>query len=433
VNTLTPLNVVTTSISAGATVPTAPTGALVYSSAAAALLQFNGTSWQALAGSGGGSSTLAGDGDVAISSPVSGNLLSYNGSKWANAAPSFADLTSAQTIAGIKTFSSPPVFSGASMTAGTLAPAALSTAAVLVSGAQTVAGVKTFSSAPVMSGASITNATIPNAALTQALAATSLALTDISLDVTLGQISLNNATSNMILYGTAGSGPPVFGSTRSGGTRLVIYPYLSSTTSDFAIGYNGGSLWSSVPNNGSQFQWYAGTTVVATLSGSGNLSVTGSAQALYVSASTYNGSAPQASCSIGYSSNGPIVYGGTTSQVLQLLTSNCAQYMPVNGGTYSPQSDAKLKDNIEDIHYGLADVLKLQPRRFSWIATGKPDIGFIAQEMQPNIPEIVTASELPGTPDEQILGINYSGIIPIIVRAIQELSAQFTAYVAAHP
>jgi trimeric autotransporter adhesin len=36
---------------------------------------------------------------------------------------------------------------------------------VLLSGAQTIAGVKTFSSAPVMSGASISNATIPNAAL----------------------------------------------------------------------------------------------------------------------------------------------------------------------------------------------------------------------------------------------------------------------------
>ena len=77
----------------------------------------------------------------------------------------YVDTTNNQTIDGIKTFSSPPVLSGASITASTIPNSALATSYVPASGASTIAGVKTFSSAPVMSGASITSATIPNAAL----------------------------------------------------------------------------------------------------------------------------------------------------------------------------------------------------------------------------------------------------------------------------
>jgi hypothetical protein len=75
-------------------------------------------------------------------------------------------LADAQTIAGIKTFSSPPVMSGASITASTIPSTAINnTTFVTLTGAQTVAGVKTFSSAPVMSGASITASTIPSTAI----------------------------------------------------------------------------------------------------------------------------------------------------------------------------------------------------------------------------------------------------------------------------
>ena len=95
------------------------------------------------------------------------------------------DLTTAQTIGGIKTFSSPPVMSGASITSGTitdssLASTFLKTSTALstycdLSNAQTVAGIKTFSSPPVMSGASITSASIPNSALASTYLTTSSA------------------------------------------------------------------------------------------------------------------------------------------------------------------------------------------------------------------------------------------------------------------
>ena len=77
----------------------------------------------------------------------------------------YVDLTTDQTIAGIKTFSSPPVMSGASISSATIPDSALVTSYVPASSASTIAGIKTFSSPPVMSGASITIGTIPSSAI----------------------------------------------------------------------------------------------------------------------------------------------------------------------------------------------------------------------------------------------------------------------------
>jgi hypothetical protein len=73
-------------------------GLLVYSVADTALYFWNGTAWTALAGGGGGSSTLAGDTDVTITSPTAGQVLTYSGTKWVNDPASGAPPTA---IAGV--------------------------------------------------------------------------------------------------------------------------------------------------------------------------------------------------------------------------------------------------------------------------------------------------------------------------------------------
>jgi hypothetical protein len=89
-----------------------------------------------------------------------------------------------------------------------------------------------------------------------------------------GQIYLNGSNGNRIDFNQNGDGPPTFG-TRSAGTKITIYPNISSVAVDYAIGYEFDTLWSSVPNTSRQFKWYAGTTNIATLTGAGNLTVTG--------------------------------------------------------------------------------------------------------------------------------------------------------------
>ena len=92
-----------------------------------------------------------------------------------------------------------------------------------------------------------------------------------------GQIFLNGATNNRIDFGVAGyAAPSLMGSGRSNGTKLVLYPSTVATELDFAIGIDLGTIWSSLATSSGQFRWYAGsTTPIATLSGTGNLDVSG--------------------------------------------------------------------------------------------------------------------------------------------------------------
>lgn len=76
------------------------------------------------------------------------------------------DTSTAQTIAGTKTFSSIPKSNGTVSASTDLTTKGYTDASyVNLTSAQTVAGVKTFSSAPVMSGASISSGTIPVASV----------------------------------------------------------------------------------------------------------------------------------------------------------------------------------------------------------------------------------------------------------------------------
>jgi hypothetical protein len=84
------------------------------------------------------------------------------------------------------------------------------------------------------------------------------------------QIILNNATSNWIAWPSVDSAPPSF-TTRSIGTKLLLFPQLSATVTDYAIGIDAGTMWFSVPAAANLFNWYVGTTSVMTLGGTGIL------------------------------------------------------------------------------------------------------------------------------------------------------------------
>jgi hypothetical protein len=83
-----------------------------------------------------------------------------------------------------------------------------------------------------------------------------------------GQIYLNGSGGNRIEFGTSGVAAPTT-TTRSIGTKIVLYPAVSPSGVDFAIGVESASFWQSIENSSAQFKWYAGTTQVASLSGAG--------------------------------------------------------------------------------------------------------------------------------------------------------------------
>jgi hypothetical protein len=89
-----------------------------------------------------------------------------------------------------------------------------------------------------------------------------------------GLILANNATSNLIAFNAAGVNPPTF-TTRSTGTKIVLYPGITGSAVDYALGIAGSILWNSVSTSSAQFQWFAGTTVVQAIDGVGNMSLGG--------------------------------------------------------------------------------------------------------------------------------------------------------------
>jgi hypothetical protein len=88
-----------------------------------------------------------------------------------------------------------------------------------------------------------------------------------------------------------------------------------------------------------------------------------------------------------------------------------------------PPSDERLKNNINDISWGLSDILKLRPVSFNWkddkISQGK-QFGFIAQEVREVMPEAI---KIFGE-DVKYLGLEKDAIYATLVKAVQELSAQ---------
>jgi hypothetical protein len=89
-----------------------------------------------------------------------------------------------------------------------------------------------------------------------------------------GSIYLSNATNARIEFAVNGVAAPAF-TTRSAGTKIVLYPQVGAAAVDYAIGIDSGTLWSSVATTAQQFRWYAGTTNIATLAGTGVLTATG--------------------------------------------------------------------------------------------------------------------------------------------------------------
>jgi hypothetical protein len=84
------------------------------------------------------------------------------------------------------------------------------------------------------------------------------------------------ATTPRIYFPTNGGGAPTF-TNRSTGTKIILFPNLLASAVDHAIGTESGATWySTAVNDSAHFhKWYAGTTNVMNLDGTGSLSVFG--------------------------------------------------------------------------------------------------------------------------------------------------------------
>ena len=90
---------------------------------------------------------------------------------------------------------------------------------------------------------------------------------------------------------------------------------------------------------------------------------------------------------------------------------------------FSNASDRRLKKDITSTKYGLKTILKLAPVDYLLKSNNLSQIGFIAQDLKPIVPEAVNGTE--GDLEKgETLGITYTTLIPILTKAIQELKKE---------
>ncbi len=95
----------------------------------------------------------------------------------------------------------------------------------------------------------------------------------------------------------------------------------------------------------------------------------------------------------------------------------------LGGGSWSVESDARLKKNVADLHGSLDRLLRLRSVSFEYLDPAKgvgpgPQIGFIAQEVREVLPQWVTAG-----PDG-MLAVGVTGFESLTVDALRELRAE---------
>lgn len=107
----------------------------------------------------------------------------------------------------------------------------------------------------------------------------------------------------------------------------------------------------------------------------------------------------------------------------------------IGGSVYSRGvlliSDARLKTSVTPLTDSLRRIEALRGVSFEWREpastaiepTGR-QLGFIAQELAPILPELVHTNR------EGFLSVNYSGVTPVLVEAVKELHRDFTAQMA---
>ena len=111
-------------------------------------------------------------------------------------------------------------------------------------------------------------------------------------------------------------------------------------------------------------------------------------------------------------------------------------YISTNGSatTYATSSDYRLKEDLQPMVGSIDRVKALKPWNFAWKANGSRVDGFMAHEAQEVVAECATGSKdamrdetdsdgnITSVPDYQ--GIDQSKLVPLLVSAIQELTAR---------
>ena len=131
-------------------------------------------------------------------------------------------------------------------------------------------------------------------------------------------------------------------------------------------------------------------------------------------------------------------YGTSSSNTVSNVSIRGNGNLQNANNSYAGYSDIKLKENITDATPKLADLMQVKIRNYTFkVGENHKQLGVIAQEVEQIFPSIVEETpdlDKDGHPNgEYTKSVKYSIFVPMLIKAIQELKAEFDAYKATHP
>jgi hypothetical protein len=113
--------------------------------------------------------------------------------------------------------------------------------------------------------------------------------------------------------------------------------------------------------------------------------------------------------------------GGQTPNILTVLQNSATDPIADAWTTYSSR---RWKTNIQTIDNALETVQKLRGVTYDWKATGKHDIGLIAEEVGEVIPEIVAYEEN----GVDAKSVDYARLVAVLIEAVKAQQGQIASY-----
>jgi hypothetical protein len=204
-------------------------------------------------------------------------------------------------------------------------------------------------------------------------------------------------------------------STATSSTLGLVKIGYTETGKNYPVELSSGKMYVNVP--------WTDTNTNTTYSAGTNLSLSGT---------TFNVAASPSFTDVYVADQ--IFHTGDTDTYTQFHAAN--QWRVVTGGaerlevndtnvtisnTLVESSDARLKENVRPIEDALSKVTSLQGVLYNKIETPElEEIGFIAQEVEEVVPEIVTTDET----EEGMKAVSYARTVALLVEAIKELKAE---------
>lgn len=139
----------------------------------------------------------------------------------------------------------------------------------------------------------------------------------------------------------------------------------------------------------------------------------------------YNSSGSSATSANSFSTSAPafVIGNGTASnaksdafKVMFNGDATVSNDLTVSGDVVV-SSDARLKSNIVSLGSTLSRLLLIDGK--SYEMKGKQKIGVLAQEIKEVFPELVTED------DNEMLAVNYQGLVPVLINALKEQESKF--------